>query len=270
MQSSDKFADHLVSILANRGFTHCFFLAGGNSMHLLEASRRVFQCIPFVHEVSAVIAAENFNLSSSDKAWVLVTAGPGVTNTITGMAGAWLESHGVVVVGAQVKSSDIGVDSGYRQVGIQEIDGVAAARPFCKESMRLSSETACSQVADLVDLSTDGRPGPVFLEVPIDLSAAPWECSTGSHTARLDKNSSLSSGQLDVFSDDLIRALQSASRPLVLIGQGCSREGAASLAAHLLEKSVPIATSWSGADRVGTDFENYAGRPNFYGMRSSI
>ena len=269
MQSNNRFADHLVDILVKRGFTHCFFLAGGNSMHLLEASRSVFQCIPFVHEVSAVIAAENFNLSSSHKAWVLVTAGPGVTNTITGMAGAWLESHGVVIVGAQVKSTDIGVDSGFRQLGIQEIDGVAAARPFCKESMRLSSETSCSQVADLVDLSTDGRPGPVFLEVPIDLSASPWGCSTESHTARLDKNSSLSSGQLDAFSDDVIRALESATRPLVLIGQGCSREGAYRLAADLLEKRIPIATSWSGADRVGTDFENYVGRPNFFGMRSS-
>lgn len=269
MQSTDRFADHLVEILVNRGFTHCFFLAGGNSMHLLEASRSAFQCIPFVHEVSAVIAAENFNLSSSQKAWVLVTAGPGVTNTITGMAGAWLESHGVVVVGAQVKSTDIGVDSGFRQLGIQEIDGVAATRPFCKESMRLSSETSCSQVADLVDLSTNGRPGPVFLEVPIDLSAAPRVCSTEWHIARLDKNSSLSPGQLDTYSDDVIRALESASRPLVLIGQGCSRQDAYRLARVLLDKSVPVATSWSGADRVGIDFENYVGRPNFFGMRSS-
>lgn len=101
----DLFLDYLVG----QGYSHCFFLAGGNVMHLLNVVRTRFEAVPFVHESSALIAAEYFNVVSkkNSKAFVLVTAGPGITNAITGMAGAWLESRDVLVVAGQVKSADV-------------------------------------------------------------------------------------------------------------------------------------------------------------------
>ena len=90
----EKYADIFVDWLIESGYTTCFFVAGGNSMHLLNACRMKLRCIPVVHEVSAGIAAEYFNeVSSSGRAFVLVTAGPGLTNIVTAISGAWLESR---------------------------------------------------------------------------------------------------------------------------------------------------------------------------------
>ena len=115
MKYSDIFCDWLVEA----GFTKCFYVAGGNIMHLLESARHRFECRPMVHEVACVIGAEYFNqfCSAEEKAFALVTAGPGLTNAITGIAGAFLQNHSVLVVGGQVKSTDL-AGGGLRQRGI--------------------------------------------------------------------------------------------------------------------------------------------------------
>ena len=128
-----KYSDQFVLWLKEMGYTHCFFVAGGNIMHLLESASKVFTCIPVIHEVTAGIAAEFFNESSQEgdgRAFALVTAGPGLTNIVTAMAGAYLESRDLLVVGGQVKSSDLR-SGGLRQKGIQEIDGIALVESIC-------------------------------------------------------------------------------------------------------------------------------------------
>ena len=128
-----NFAEQLCDELAAMGYTHCLFVAGGNVMHLVEACRTRFQMVPVIHEVSAVIAAEYFNESNQEgrRAFAVVTAGPGVTNAMTGISGAWLESRDVLILGGQVKSADLAAN-GVRQLGIQEIDGVRIAAPVTK------------------------------------------------------------------------------------------------------------------------------------------
>ena len=105
MKYSDLIADWLVEL----NYTHCFFVGGGNIMHLTESLNRKLKCIPVIHEVAAGIAAEYFNESSQkkSKALALVTAGPGITNIITAIAGAFLESRELLVIGGQVKTSDL-------------------------------------------------------------------------------------------------------------------------------------------------------------------
>jgi acetolactate synthase I/II/III large subunit len=89
-----KYSDLMIAWLRELGYTHCFLVAGGNSMHLLDGARRSMTCIPVVHEVAAGIAVEYFNeqscaSGSPDRAFALVTAGPGLTNLLTAMAGSW-------------------------------------------------------------------------------------------------------------------------------------------------------------------------------------
>ena len=106
----EKYSDLFMQTLNKLDFTHCFYVSGGNIMHALESANKFFTCVPFVHEVSAGIAAEYFNeanLNSKAKAFVLVTAGPGLTNLTTSIAGAFLESRELLVVGGQVKSQDL-------------------------------------------------------------------------------------------------------------------------------------------------------------------
>lgn len=128
-----KYSIAVVDWLVELGYTHCFFVPGGNSMHLLDGARMKMQCVPFVHEMSATIAAEYFNeTTKGGRAWVLLTAGPGLTHSLSGMAGAFLESRSLLVLGGQVKTSDLATN-GLRQRGIQEINGVAIVAPICKK-----------------------------------------------------------------------------------------------------------------------------------------
>ena len=130
-----KYSDLLADWLLDLNYTHCFFVGGGNIMHLTESLSRKLKCVPVIHEVAAGIAAEYFNKSSQNnsKALALVTAGPGITNIITAIAGAFLESRELLVIGGQVKTSDLS-NAKLRQRGIQEIDGVSIIKPISVNS----------------------------------------------------------------------------------------------------------------------------------------
>ena len=123
--SVEKYSDIICDWLYEFGYRKCFYVAGGNIMHLLDSASRRFDAVPVIHEVAGAIAAEYYNESQSEyKAFVLVTAGPGLTNAITGISGAYVESRELLVIGGQVKRADLSHGK-VRQRGIQEIDGVA-------------------------------------------------------------------------------------------------------------------------------------------------
>ena len=158
--------------LTEKQYTHCFFVAGGNSMHALDAARRSMNCIPFVHEMSATIAAEYFNESNEEeRAFVLLTAGPGLTHAVSGIAGAYLEGRELLVLGGQVKTTDLSRGS-VRQRGIQEVAGSDIVRPICNFSTTITSPISKGEFINLIDRQWDGKPGPVFLELPLDVQAA--------------------------------------------------------------------------------------------------
>ena len=272
-------ADLLADVLVNEGFTHCFFVAGGNIMHLLDSCRTRFTCIPTVHEVAAGIAAEYFNQASdSSRAFALVTAGPGLTNIVTAIAGAWLEHRELLVIGGQVKSSDL-MSSGMRQRGIQEIDGVSIVAPITKASVRLDQPTTASQIHALIDQGRSGRPGPVFLEVCLDVQGSPVE-RVGQvnvpETERPDVTNMelvvpapnaarLNAGQTQ---DLLLNELAKSDRPVLILGAGVSRQEARNLRSTLERLEFPIMTTWHGADRYSHEAPNYVGRPETWGQRA--
>src|SRR5258708_3999800 len=94
-----KYSDVIAGWLKELGYTHCFYVSGGNIMHLLESCSRHFKCVSVIHEVAAGIASEYFTeLSEGEKAFALVTAGPGITNIVSAMAGAFLDSREMLVI----------------------------------------------------------------------------------------------------------------------------------------------------------------------------
>ena len=262
-------ADQMVSWLGELGYTHCFFVSGGNSMHLLNAARQKMVCIPVVHEVSAGIAAEYFNESnlSIGKAFVLVTAGPGLTNLVTALAGAYLESRELLVLGGQVKSSDL-ADKGLRQRGIQEIDGVAIARSVAKSVCRIEKPIAKSDFCQLVNSGSTDRKGPVFLEVCLDAQGAPAQAD---EDVAIFENKKLSSkNTIEPRSlDELVDLLAKSERPVLLVGGGVSRGQFSSLMPEVERLGIPVMTTWNAADRLGANHHLYFGRPNTWGQRSS-
>ena len=115
-----KYSDQVGAWLKAAGYTHYFYVGGGNIMHLTESLDRFLTGVPVVHEVAAGIGAEYFNLIAAPaKALALVTAGPGQTNIVTAVSGAWLESRELLVIGGQVKTSDLArgrcAHAGYRR-----------------------------------------------------------------------------------------------------------------------------------------------------------
>lgn len=256
-----KYSDYLADSLVELGYTHCFFVAGGNIMHLLESCDSRFICTPVVHEVTAVIAAEYFNQHGApNKAFALVTAGPGLTNAVTGIAGAWLESRPVLVVGGQVKSSDL-TGPGLRQRGIQEVDGVSLVSSITKSAVRLSEPVHADVIRELDENASAPRCGPVFLEVCLDVQAAQFEA------APLSKSSQprLPDASVDV----VLPRVKAARRPVLLLGGGISREVAERVAPGLDRLGIPILTTWNGADRYASDRPMWFGRPDTWGMRGS-
>ena len=259
----------MIQWLHEMGYTHCFFVSGGNSMHLLNAARQKMTCVPVVHEVSGGIAAEYFNEShlSQGKAFVLVTAGPGLTNLVTALAGAYLESRELLVLGGQVKSSDLAT-KGLRQRGIQEIDGVAISRPISKTVFRVEQPISQKLFTDLVRQTSEGRKGPVVIEVCLDAQGAPVQNDSSSSHSITDEVLSVAMPSLAEVNQ--IRSMLAKSlKPMLLLGGGISRKDCAELLPIFEKWGIPVTTTWNAADRMDSGRDLYFGRPNTWGQRSS-
>jgi acetolactate synthase-1/2/3 large subunit len=266
VEQHKKYADQVVSWLAELGYTHCFFVAGGNIMHLLDGVRRKMLCIPFVHEVSAAIAVEYFNESNGNgRAFALVTAGPGVSNVITAMSGAWLESRELLVIAGQVKSTDLATN-GIRQRGIQEIDGVGLTKPISKESIQVRTPIPKTDFSQTVLLGRQGRPGPIFIEFCLDAQGAP---PLPSEERASSQSPVVVGDEVNQIVNSIAEKLRAARRPILLLGGGISRAVTNSVQSELQGLTVPIMTTWNAADRVDSRNANYFGRPNTWGQRSA-
>ena len=264
-----KYSDALSDWLMEEGYTHCFFVAGGNIMHLLNSVREKFTCVPFVHEFGAAVAAEYFTATSGDpkrKAFVLVTAGPGFTNTLTAIASAWTESRELLVIGGQVKSSDLARGE-VRQRGIQEINGLDLAAPICKAVLKIEAPVAKNSFVQSVRIGSTDRKGPVFIEICLDTQGAIVDLEVLERG--LEEVMPVAQQPLNHLLEDSLAAIKTARRPVLLIGGGCDYSSVLSIREQLSNLGIPIMTTWNGSDRVSSEDKNYFGRPNTWGQRYS-
>ncbi len=266
-----KYSDLLADWLDSLGYTHCFFVAGGNIMHLLESCSQRMTCVPVVHEVAAGIAAEYFNevhlaADGAHKAFALVTAGPGLTNIVTAIAGAFLESRELLVIGGQVMVPELS-RLHLRQRGIQEIDGVAIAGPITVLSERIETTIEQHIFAAMIRTNSLGRKGPVFLEIPLDVQGA--QVNEHQLNALIDTPHPAFQPFVPYALTQLLERIRSSQRPVLLLGAGVGRDTAAELQQQLAQIGIPIMLTWNAMDRLGADHPMYFGRPNTWGMRYS-
>ena len=259
-----KYSDQIAVWLKELGYTHYFYVGGGNIMHLTESLSNYLQGIPVIHEVAAGIAAEYFNeISTNEKALALVTTGPGITNIVTAISGAWLESRELLVIGGQVKSSDLSRGK-LRARGIQEVNGVELLSSTTKKSVLIDSPINAKTFSSYVGQSWESRKGPVFLEIPLDVQATDvMSESIEAYTEQKLKKVSLGEMQ------KIIDLYDMSERPVLLIGGGVDYECAVRNSDKLKKLPIPVMTTYNGADRCDGDNENYFGRPNTWGRRSS-
>lgn len=263
-----KYSDLLIDWLVEQGYSHCFFVGGGNVMHLLESARTRMTCIPVIHEVAASIATEYFNeISDGDsKAFTLVTAGPGVTNLVTGVAGAWLESRELLVIAGQARTDALSRGL-VRQIGHQEINGTGIMTPITKLAETIEQPLTRTEFYSRISLGASGRKGPIFLEFCLDVTGQMVDPShlLDFKPTRSIRNPVASTHQVD----NLLEMVREAKRPIFLFGAGIERDYVNDHLTSIEALGIPIATTWNGADRFPNEHTLYAGRSNTYGMRWS-
>jgi acetolactate synthase I/II/III large subunit len=263
----EKYADILGDWLVAEGYTHCFMVAGGGCMHLIDGFRSRFTCIPVVHEVTAGIAAEHFNeCRQNGRAFALVTSGPGLTNIVTAVAACWAERRELLVISGQVKSTDL-LTPPLRQRGIQEVDGTAIVAPIAVQAVRLTRPIDHEAFKKLVKAAREPHPGPVVIEVCLDIQ--------GAGVVRRDLESTIeiaesgSALQAIAAAEQIATDIAGASRPLILLGGLVSRSVAHAALQSLERLGIPVVTTTSAIDRVPSGSSISAGRPGTWGGQRS-
>ena len=264
-----KYSDQVMSWLTEIGYKHCFYLGGGNCMHLVDSANKFFTTTPVVHEVSAGIAAEYYSdlAERKEKAFAIVTAGPGVTNIVSAVSAAWLESRPLLVIAGQAKTDSLSVN-GTRQIGHQEIDAVSLMKSMTKVSIQISERISKSDFINYVNMQFEGRPGPVFVEICLDITSMPALQNDSKLVAQEEIKGEIKIENSSIIAE-VLELLKSSRKPLFLFGGGLSREVVSKNLNYFEEFGVPIAVTWNGSDRVSADYKYYCGRPNTYGMRYS-
>jgi acetolactate synthase-1/2/3 large subunit len=267
-----RYSHLLADWLRELGYSHCFFVAGGGCMHLIEGFRHQFQCIPVVHEVAAGIAAEHFNeCTTSGKAFALVTTGPGLTNIVTAIAACYVEHRELLVIAGQVKTTDLKSPQ-TRQLGVQEIDGISLCQSITVRSERLTQPVSKQHFTELCQLAEGPHPGPVLIEVCLDVQGAivnRQQLELQSQTSPVAAVNPASIGSQLHFFDQLRNAVGRSQRPVLLLGGLLSRRMAWSALNDLERLNIPVLTTTSAIDRVPTESPVYVGRVGTWGGQRS-
>ncbi len=248
-------------------------------MHLNESLARCKALEPVCnsHEQASAICAEAYAKATNALGVAMVTTGPGGTNAVTGVAGAWLDSTPVLFISGQVKRPDRmfsadGKPLGMRQLGVQEVDIVSIVRPITKYAVTvLDPETIRYHMEKAVYLARSGRPGPVWIDVPLDVQAFPIDDPAtlpGFDPAELEAATPGSDLQNQVR--ETIAQLNKSERPLLFAGNGI-RLARAEKEFHELRRllNIPIAATWCAADLVPSDEPLYVGRPGSVAARGA-
>lgn len=259
MPVNNRVADFVVRRLIEAGVDHFFLLTGGNVMHLDDAIR--LSGIPFTafhHEQSATMAAEAYARVSGKLSCVVVTSGPGATNVVTGVAGAFYDSVPMIVVCGNAKNSDLrkeGMPHGVRQVGTFELPIHEVCKTISKFSALINSVNEVKLTLDTaIEESISGRPGPSVINVPLDIQGEVMPNHAFQHIQSLPKRVTLPNKSDDVDLSKLVQALQKSSRPAVLVGHGVRVSGSSEKLLNLLKDiNLPIFTT-----QLAKDFVPYA------------
>jgi acetolactate synthase-1/2/3 large subunit len=261
-------ADYFVSHLESIGVRHIFLLPGGGSMYLVDAIARSkkITAVPMLHEQSAGIAAEAYAQYRNELSVVLVTTGPGGTNAVTPCAAAYTDSTPVLFVSGQVKKSDSRSRSGVRQFGFQEIPITEIVSPITKRAEMVNDpDRFPNQLSEFLASATTGRPGPVWLDIPLDVQRSDIDLGF-LELSVLDGPDSLSNDE--EIPEDLFEGWISAKRPLLLLGNGVRLGEASVEARNLIQRTqTPTLLTWKMLDLMDDTDPLNAGRPGAIAQR---
>lgn len=263
-----KVSDYVIQRLEETGTKHMFMLPGGGVMHLndsLGKSKKI-QYVNCLHEQACAIAAEAYARVNNQIGLLMVTTGPGGTNALTGVAGAFIESTPMFIVSGQVKRADMINGQGVRQQGMQEFDIISTVKSMTKYAALVDDPLMIRyHIERALYEATHGRKGPVWLDIPLDVQAT-----------MIDENDLEGFAPADISVDpnaenealQLIKELNESERPVLLAGNGIRLADAIPEFEELVRVlNIPILTTWNGIDLIAEDNPLYYGRPGGLGHR---
>jgi acetolactate synthase I/II/III large subunit len=275
-----KLSHYLFDYLAEYGVRHVFMVSGGGAMHLCDSVGRNkdIKYICTHHEQAAALAAEGYVRAGNKLGVALVTSGPGGTNTMTGVISSWLDSVPVLFISGQVKRETTIAhypDLGLRQIGDQEINIIDIVKPVTKYAVSVDNpSTIRFHLEKALYLARNGRPGPVWIDVPLDVQASMIdenslnafttdEAAAGEHTNSWDNEA------VKTQIRSLVSKIRESKRPALILGQGIRISGATAEILELLQLlHVPALTTFCGFDLLPSAHPLFAGRPGTLGNRA--
>jgi len=272
--SGMRLADYVAGMLADCGFRHVFMVTGGGAMHLNDAFGREhrFRYICCHHEQACAMAAESYARLSGKPAIVNVTTGPGGINALNGVFGAWTDSVPMLVISGQVKRETCMAFNdvpGLRQLGDQEADVISMVRGITKYAVILrEADSIRFQLEKAIHLARTGRPGPCWIDIPVDLQGAQVNPeSLRGYIPEFPEREP--ADDLGMLCSGIRQRAMEAERPVILAGGGIRAGGAHEKLLQLLDHwRVPIATAWNAHDLVWNEHPLFAGRPGSLGDRA--
>jgi len=264
-----RVADYIAEFVSGLGVDHVFLLPGGGAMHLVDAvgKHSDIEVVACLHEQAAAISAEAYARVNESIGVAMVTTGPGATNAITAVTGAWIESVPMLVISGQVKRADMKRDDPVRQKGVQEVDIVSMVKGVTKYALTIEEPTEIRAVLEeAVHHARSGRAGPVWIDVPLDIQGTPID------PAEL-QGWSLPQEQKMVINDEKLQSLkvllEQAERPVVLAGHGVRLAGGAESFRQWVEGlGIPVVMTWNAMDLLPYDHMLNIGRPGVVALRA--
>ncbi len=266
-----RVADFIAKFIHNIGVKHVFMLTGGGIMHLTDgvACNKDLQVVCCHHEQASAMALEAYARMTGHYGVGYFTTGPGATNAITGLAGAWLDSVPCLFISGQVKRKEAVYNAkipGLRQFGVQEINILPIVESITKYSAIVNNpEDIKYHLEKALYLSKDGRPGPSWLDIPLDVQGAiiePDKLIGFTPPKDMKKISEAQIKQVEQY-------IKSASRPVILAGYGIRISGAINDLLNFIKKyNIPVITTYLGIDIIDSEHPKYVGRIGIKGDRA--
>jgi len=275
-----KLSDYVFQFVADLGVKHVFLVTGGGAMHLNASLAQEKRITPICnsHEQATAMCAESYAKAVNGLGVALVTTGPGGTNAVTGVAGAWLDSTPTLFLSGQVKRPDrmfdnvTGAPLGMRQLGVQEVDIVSIVKPITKYAVVVLDPLDIRYELEKAHwLAMNGRPGPVWIDIPLDVQAAPIpDPSTLRSFDASEHEAAMYNANLKDEVARVVSELQKSTRPLLFVGNGTRLARAEKQFTELrLLLDIPTVATWCAADLVPSDVPTFVGRPGNVAARGA-
>lgn len=272
-----KLSDYVMDFLVENNVRHIFEVIGGAITHLVESTynREDISCVVTHHEQAAAFAAEAYSRITSNIGVSMATSGPGATNLITGIGSAFFDSIPCLYITGQVNTYDYKFDKQIRQIGFQETDIVSIVKPITKYAIMITEpESIKYQLQKAVFIAKSGRPGPVLLDIPMNIQRAeinPEVLPDFYQSEEFHTFKEKIKNEEDQFKiQTIIDLIGQSDRPIVLVGGGVRSAGASNELFEFIQQTrIPVVTSLMGLDAFPHENPLFFGMIGAYGNRYS-